>query len=102
MIYKVFTLCVITFIFSSFCVAQKKRNGDKNESSLTQAQKDSLNTFIQIDRIFIVGNKRTKEQIIRREVTEAEGRDPLVDRVFDPRFAPADTRMVFTGCPQDR
>jgi len=70
---KVLTLIVITFIFSWVCEAQKKRNNDKNGSSLTQQQKDSLNTFIQIDRIFIVGNKKTKEHVIRRELDITSG-----------------------------
>src|SRR5690606_3219335 len=52
--------------------SQKNKNGEK-DTGLTQAQRDSLNVFIQIDRVFVVGNKRTKEKIIRRELDIYEG-----------------------------
>ncbi len=46
---------------------QRKNNG-KNEKQLTQHEIDSLNQTVEIDRIFIVGNKKTKERIIQREL----------------------------------
>lgn len=52
--------------------SQKNKNGER-DTGLTQEQRDSLNVFIQIDRVFVVGNKRTKEKIIRRELDIYEG-----------------------------
>ncbi len=70
---RVLALIGIAFTFSLVCQAQKKRNGNKDESTLTQSQIDSLNTFVQIDRVFVVGNRKTKEHILRREIDIKSG-----------------------------
>ncbi len=70
--YRGVLIILITFFLSNPGIAQKKNNG-KKEDHLSQRQIDSLNQFVEIDRIFIVGNKKTKEKIIRRELDIYDG-----------------------------
>lgn len=67
-------LCCGTLLFAQ--ESSKMPNGTRGrakESSNIPNEADSTNNFVQIDKIFIIGNKKTKEKIITRELDIYEG-----------------------------
>lgn len=79
-------------LFSVGAFAQKDKQGE-NGGALPKTQQDSLNEVIQIDRIFIVGNKRTKERIIKRELDIYEGQ--ILTKALLQQYVEEDKRKIF-------
>ncbi len=72
MIRTITILAVTLFCIHTDIFGQKLRFPQKKDTTAVSVA-DSIGNPVQIDRIFIIGNKKTKERIIRRELNIQEG-----------------------------